>query len=285
MPEPSVCLGIVTRDRAETLRKAIASAAQQKISNLQIVVVDDGSMDATCTLSAQFPQVTWIRYEESAGYIARRNELIARAGCEYFVSLDDDAWFLGDDEIAIAVDLLEENPAVAVVAFDILSPDKAERRQRGAALTVATFIGCGHVLRNSAVREVGAYQETPGKYGGEEKDLCLRLMDAGYQIVCLAGVHVWHDKTTQARETAAQYESGVCNDLVTTLRRTPMVLLPLAFVLKFLQHFTFALRKGALWHCVAGFRIFFRHFLEAWRSRQPVRIATLLAFMRLARAR
>jgi GT2 family glycosyltransferase len=284
MHQPSVCLGIVTRNRAGSLAKAIASATQQRVANVQTAVIDDGSTDATCALSVQFPQVTWIRHERSAGYILRRNELIARAGFEYFVSLDDDAWFLKDDEIGIAVGFLEKNRDVAAVAFDILSPDKTEQRQRDAAQTVATFIGCGHVLRMSAIREVGAYEVTPGNYGGEEKDLCLRLMDAGHRIVRLPGVHVWHDKSAQARENVAQYESGVCNDLVTTLRRTPTALLPLAFIVKCFQHFIFALRKGMLSPCAAGFRRFFRYLSEAWRSRRPVRVATLLAFMRIARA-
>src|SRR5437762_12405020 len=47
----------------------------------------------------------------------------------------------------------------------------------------------------SAAREVGLYEANPGSYGVEEKDLCLRLLDAGYKIVKLSGVHVWHDKT------------------------------------------------------------------------------------------
>jgi glycosyltransferase involved in cell wall biosynthesis len=33
MQQPSVCVGIVTRNRAESLRKAIASALQQQIAN------------------------------------------------------------------------------------------------------------------------------------------------------------------------------------------------------------------------------------------------------------
>ena len=66
------------------------------------------------------------------------------------------------------------------------------------------FIGCGHVVRLAAVHAVGVYEPAPGSYGGEEKDLSLRLMDAGYAILSLPGVHVWHEKTSIARVVPKQ---------------------------------------------------------------------------------
>src|SRR5438105_10446479 len=119
MPRPSICLGIVTRNRAQSLRKAIASALRQKVTNMEIVVLDDGSTDETDTLPAQFRQVSWIRRDKTAGYISARNELMRDGNFDYFVSLDDDAWFVNDDEVSLGVNFLEENRAVAAVAFDV----------------------------------------------------------------------------------------------------------------------------------------------------------------------
>lgn len=283
MQPPSVCLGIVTRNRAQSLRKAIASAIQQKGANMEIVVLDDGSTDETIDLRAQFPELSWIRRDEDAGYISARNELMRRGNFDYFVSLDDDAWFVSDDEISVAINFVKENPAIGAVAFDILSPDRPNPKGRGAPQTVATFIGCGHVLRMSAVRDVGPYEETPGGYGGEEKDLCLRLMDAGYQIVRLPGVHVWHDKTSVARELTSQHRSGVCNDLIMTLRRTPALFLPAAILVKLYRHFRFSLKHGLMRACLQGFKLFACSIPTALRTRRPVRITTLRTFMRLAR--
>jgi GT2 family glycosyltransferase len=283
MQAPSVCLGIITRNRADSLRKAIASALQQRRIKIDIVVVDDGSTDETTTLSTAFPNVTWTRRDQSAGYVARRNQLMERGDCKYYVSLDDDAWFVGEDEIAVAVDHLEQKGSVAAIAFDILSPDHPKQSARTQPERVATFIGCGHVLRMSALHEVGLYQPSPGAYGGEEKDLCLRLMDAGYEIARLPGVHVWHDKTQRGREIAAQHRSGVCNDLAMTLRRTPLAVLPLALVSKLYKHLIFSLRHGLLRACVQGITLFFRSAPQVWRSRRAVRLATLREFVRLAR--
>lgn len=282
MQQPSVCIGIVTRNRAQSLIKAISSAVQENVANKAIIVLDDGSTDETNALADKFPTVQWIQCERSAGYVLRRNELMAR-GFDYFVSLDDDAWFLREDEVAIAVDYLERNRTVAAIGFDILSPDRPEPKSRTAPQKVATFIGCGHALRLAAVRQVGGYEVSPGRYGVEEKDLCLRLIDAGYQIVRLPGVHVWHDKTPHGRELAEQRRSGVCNDLAMTLRRTPLAVLPLALVSKLFKQIMFSTRHGMLLPCLRGIGLFARSIPQIWQSRHPVKLATLREFVRLAR--
>lgn len=280
----SVLVGIVTHNRADILPKALASALAQSVPNLKVAVIDDGSKDDTPKLALQFPQVSWVHRKTSEGYMSARNELMARPGFDYFVSLDDDAWFLRHDEIAVALQHLEENPRVAAVAFDILAPDQAERREVGVAQPVAMFIGCGHVLRLSAVREVGAYDPVPGSYGGEEKDLCLRLMDAGYSVVRLPGVHVWHDKSPVARIVPHQHRSGVCNDLVMTLRRAPLSVLPAALLSKVCRHLSFSWRTGLLLPCFAGFLLFLRSLPATCRSRRPVRMETIRAYVRLSRS-
>jgi GT2 family glycosyltransferase len=278
-----VRIGIVTRNRAESLAKAITAALRQSVPNKEIVVLDDGSVDPTNTLSMRFPNAKWIRYNQSAGYVSRRNELMTQGDFDYYVSLDDDAWFIEGDEIAVAIDYLQQTHTIAALGFDILSPDRTQQRPRAPAEITATYIGCGHVVRMSAVREVGAYELSPGRYGGEEKDLCLRLMDAGYQIIRLPGVHVWHDKTTQARELSEQHRSGVCNDLAMTLRRTPVAVLPLALISKIYKHLIFSARHDLLAACLRGIGLFLKSIPQIWRSRRAVKLATLREFVRLAR--
>jgi GT2 family glycosyltransferase len=277
----SVLIGIVTKDRAEILPKSIDSALSQKGGSIKISVIDDGSRDATPEVKHRFRSVEWIRWPDSRGHVAARNYWINIGAEDYFASLDDDAWFIHNDEISEAVAAMEAQPAIGAIAFDILSPDRPDRRARSGMDRVSSFIGCGHMLRLSAVRKVGGYDELPGTYGAEEKDLCLRLMDAGYEIVRLNGVHVWHDKTQLARELPAQHRSGVCNDLVMTVRRTPGYLLPVAMISKFYRHLFFAVRRGLTKPTFAGFALFLRSFPETWQSRKPVKASTLRTFMKL----
>jgi len=215
--------------------------------------------------------------------MAARNYWMTSAYEDYFVGLDDDAWFVQGDEIEVAVSVLERDREVAAVAFDIISPDRPNRMPRGKQHLTPLFTGCGHVLRLAAVREVGVYELMPGIYGGEEKDLCLRLLDAGYKIVRLPGVHVWHEKTPVSRDRLAQYRSAVCNDLAITLWRTPAPLLPAALVARCYWYLKFSLKRGLTRPCLGGFGLFARSVPAILRSRRPVKAATLHAFKRLAK--
>lgn len=276
-----VLIGISTHNRASILPKAIQSAFDQDYPSKEVAVFDDASTDATQSLREKYPDVRWLRAEENKGLLYARNYLMHHTDADYYFSLDDDAWFTKGDEISIGTRILEQRPEVAALAYDILSPDRPTPVLRGKPYATAMFIGCGHILRLSAVRKVGGYEPMPGSYGGEEKDLCLRLLDAGYQIVKLPGVHVWHDKTPLARDLPEQHRSGVCNDLVLTLRRTPTLLLSVALAAKLYRHLTFSLNHGLTEACLEGFKLFFRSVPQVWMSRHPVKAATLRAFMRL----
>jgi glycosyltransferase involved in cell wall biosynthesis len=280
----SVIVGIMTHNRAGELRKAITSALQQSYAPLRVAVIDDASSDETPALRDEFKSVLWERCERVQGYVWARNKMMLTATEDYYASLDDDSRFIRGDEIAIAVEFLERHPEVAAVAFDILSPDFPQPVSRSSRHSVATFIGCGHVLRLSAVKQLGGYAEFPGTYGAEEKDFCLRLIDAGYLIVKFDGVHVWHDKTLLARDIPRQHCSGVCNDLALTLRRVPCsVVLPI-LGWKMSSHIAFAARNGLLRPCLQGFRNFAWAAADVWRTRHPVRLSTLAQYRTLTRS-
>jgi GT2 family glycosyltransferase len=268
---PSVIVGITTLNRAVVLPKAISSALAQDYPNLSITVLDDGSTDATPALAATFPEVSWQRNEVPQGIIEARNLLMA-ANADYYLSLDDDAWFLRGDEISVAIAYMEAHFDVGAVAFDILSPDRVEPEQRSTPKSVGMFIGCGHVLRLSAVRDAGFYASCPGAYGSEEKDLCLRLADLGHAIVLLPGVHVWHDKEWTGRDWYPLHRSGVCNDLMMAARRCPFPDVLAVIPFKILSHVRFGLKKREMLRpAIAGILLFFRHLSGVFKSRRPVK--------------
>lgn len=277
----SVLVGIVTRNRSQSVAKAIRSALIQTRGNIRVAVIDDASTDQTPDLKNQFPQVEWTRWDEGRGYMAARNCFMANATESFFASLDDDAWFLRGDELALACAAMDANPQIGAIAFDVLSPDRPEPAERMPQRPTAMFIGCGHMIRLEAARRVGFYEVSPGLYGVEEKDFCLRLIDEGYEIVFLPGVHVWHDKTSIERHKPSQHCSGVCNDLVMTVRRTPLLLLPAALLSKLYRHLLFGFRNGLLRPAVAGFTLFLGSIPAVWRSRKPVKASTLRTFLRL----
>jgi len=281
---PRVLVGIVTFNRVDLLAKAIASAIGQSFPNCRVAVIDDCSTDSTAEISAAFPEVQWKCQKRNSGYLIARNEFMSTQECEYFLSLDDDAWFLVGDEIALAVDYLEAHPDTGAIAFDILTPERDLEVPRAEPQQVNMFIGCGHVVRLSTVQKLGLYDPLPGFYGGEEKDLCLRMLDAGFKVILLPGVHVWHEKSPVARDLQAQNASGVCNDLAFALRRTPAMWLIPILAMKLISHLLFGMRMGLLRSSLKGIRLFLVNIIDLWPTRRPVGMKALLRYRQLSRS-
>jgi len=83
---------ISTYNRYELLKRALASVFAQTQSVDEIIVVDDGSTDATPNIIKDFPSILYT-YQKNRGVSAARNVGIQKAKNEWIAFLDsDDAW-------------------------------------------------------------------------------------------------------------------------------------------------------------------------------------------------
>ena len=83
---------IPTYNRYELLKRAITSVLEQSYSADEIIVVDDGSLDATSNIQKDFPSINYI-YQKNSGVSAARNRGIKAAKNEWIAFLDsDDRW-------------------------------------------------------------------------------------------------------------------------------------------------------------------------------------------------
>jgi glycosyltransferase involved in cell wall biosynthesis len=90
---PEITVVIPTRDRADLLvRRALPAAFMQEDVDLEIVVVDDGSRDATPTVLEQVAdrRVRRVQHPSSLGVAAARNSGIRHARAPWIAFLDDD---------------------------------------------------------------------------------------------------------------------------------------------------------------------------------------------------
>jgi GT2 family glycosyltransferase len=235
-------IGITTRNRPDALRRCLASIAAILGGEPEVLVFDDASdVPAAQQVSDAAANVRFIRDDRGAGYIAGRNTLVREARHELVLLLDDDAVLLDAAAIARAIDVLARDPRVAAVAFAQAERDGRpwpERMQPGRgreAARVPSFIGFAHLLRRSVFLAAGGYRDEFVCYG-EEKDYCLRLLDAGHTVVYLPDALVGHIVDVGGRDQRRYVRYAIRNDLLMSLYNEPWPLVAIGIPVRLLRH-------------------------------------------------
>lgn len=191
----SATVVVTTRNRKDDLRTCLASIGRQTVA-VETIVVDDASTDGTAEMvRAEFPDARFISHREMHGYIRGRNEAARLASGDVIVSLDDDAAFSSDRIIAETLACFDDQrvAAVAIPYIDV-NRDSTVRQSspdNGAVYVVETFIGTAHALRRAVFLTLGGYREELF-HQGEESDLCVRMLAAGYVVRLGRGEPIHH---------------------------------------------------------------------------------------------
>jgi glycosyltransferase involved in cell wall biosynthesis len=94
MDHPLVSICLACYNAEDTIRRAVESALSQNWPNLEILVVDDCSVDNSpsilASLSARHDVIKLLHHEKNAGPAASRNTLIDNAIGDFIVFFDDD---------------------------------------------------------------------------------------------------------------------------------------------------------------------------------------------------
>jgi len=116
--EPKVTVMIPTYNQAAFIREAIDSALAQTYANLEVIVGDDASTDATPEIVAKVndPRLKSVRNTSNLGRAANyRNLLYKHATGDYVVNLDGDDYYTAADFIAEAVNCINGKMEVVMV--------------------------------------------------------------------------------------------------------------------------------------------------------------------------
>jgi glycosyltransferase involved in cell wall biosynthesis len=117
---------IPTYERPEYLRGAIETALRQTYSDIEVVVVDDGSSERYADeIVSQFSEdILCVYHNENKGLSAARNTGIERSSGKYIAFLDDDdRW--DKNKLARQVEALEKNKQVGMATCLVaaITPD------------------------------------------------------------------------------------------------------------------------------------------------------------------
>ena len=160
---------------AATVERTISSALNQTYSNLEVLVVDDGSTDETALLVQRMadadPRVRLLQ-KANGGLVSARNHGIAHAAGEFIAPIDaDDLWHAEKIKKQVAV-MRDRGHQVGLVYCWSRAIDEQDRvlwdvapcSLRGnvyAALIIRNFLPSGAPLvRRRCVEEVGGYDAT-----------------------------------------------------------------------------------------------------------------------------
>lgn len=177
---------IPTRDRAQSLLKTLTRLADTPGPDLEIVIVDNGSVDGTAGhVVKAFPKVRIIPLPTNRGATAR-NDGIRQAKSPIVLTLDDDSGpFPGTVEKLVTA---LEDPSLGIAACPVLMPDG--RFEEGGSRYVP--VGCGAAFRRDVLLSLGGFHPEYKVYV-EEYDLAYRFLAADLAVRYIDDAPVWHE--------------------------------------------------------------------------------------------
>lgn len=126
--EPIVSIITPTFNRAEFIEEAIQSVLDQTEGEFELLVVDDGSTDATKELLAPYLKDSRVKYfyQENQGQSVARNRGLAESRGEFFCFIDSDNVWL-PDKLERQLEFMDSHPNIDIVYGDIISIDENSR--------------------------------------------------------------------------------------------------------------------------------------------------------------
>jgi GT2 family glycosyltransferase len=222
---PKVATIILNWNLRDDLAECLESVAALTYPDVEVVVVDNASMDGSVEMvQGRFPAARLIVNEQNLGF-ARGNN----SGLRYALAQGADYALLLNNDTVVAPDLLERlvavaeaEPSLGIIGPKILYyghqekvwylghrihrwlpvPMRVNSGRQKPWLEVDYVSGCGMLVRHDVLERVGLLDEALFMHY-EDADYCRRAQAAGWRIGCVPGARMWHKVSR-----SSQHESG-----------------------------------------------------------------------------
>lgn len=206
---PKVSVIVACFNGARTLKSCLDSLSRLNYPDYEVILVDDGSLDASAQIASLYTNIRYIR-QPNQGLSVARNTGIAAATGEIIAFTDADCRANEDWLYYLVGDLINSEFA-GIGGPNLLPPD--DSRVAAAVMVspggpahvmltdrVAEHIpGCNMAFYRWALDEIGGFDPVFRK-AGDDVDLCWRLQQCGYRLGFSPAGFVWHYRRSTIRD-------------------------------------------------------------------------------------
>lgn len=203
-PANPPCLSVIvcTLNGSATLRPCLESLLALRYPDFEVLVIDDGSSDATAQIAESFERVRYHR-QEHAGLSVARN-LGAQLATGSILAYTDDDCIAHPDWLLHLSHAFTEDHVVAAGGPNIPPPprNRIERVVAAAPGAPAHVLlndteaehlpGCNLAIRKDMLDRIGGFR-AQFKSAGDDVDVCWRLREHG-TLRFVPGAMVWHHR-------------------------------------------------------------------------------------------
>jgi succinoglycan biosynthesis protein ExoO len=192
MSPPTVSIIIAAHNTELYIARAIESALSQTITNIEVLVINDGSTDQTHQIASSFTdqRLKVLSTPENLGVSAARNRCLSEAAGNWIAVLDSDDWY--------APNRLEELLKIAELEQADLIADDLSFIQDGTSQPWTTLIQESGILIHKATQIHPYYFVETGLYS--RKGLHLGLSKPLYRRDFLNTHNIHYDETLKVAE-------------------------------------------------------------------------------------
>lgn len=198
---PSLTIGIATKNRAAELERCIRSLSALEVESYDVVIVDDGSdipieKQIRDKINAHnLDNVKFIRWDSSRNLMVARNEIVKQTKSDIVLMLDDDAYLLDGSQVELAINAMRNDIRIGAIAFpECDAAGQPKKKQPGKGTTpsfITHFYGYAHAVRRDLFIQIGGYREIFWFYH-EESDLCKKMLNLGYRCLYWPRARIAH---------------------------------------------------------------------------------------------
>ncbi len=291
---------IVNYNSGKTLEKCITSLCNEKIYNLnKIIIIDNNSDDNSCSFIKNSSRINLFELNENFGFARGCNIGASHAESDYYFFLNPDT-IIKNSNLDSLFNYLVNNQNIGIVGPKILDKNRnfvmtcrhfpnlinvlvhqsgfknllnhswlVSQSMDSPSQTVPTIIGAAFMVNKKTFSLLGGFDEDYFVYF-EEVDFCLRAKNAGYATMYLSSSSILHIGNITSKSVPIDVLSySLMSRLIYFKKNRPLIEFIIMFCYVFLFEFLIRLirsiyrRKNPLVVFYAFFNLFFKFNIQS----------------------